>query len=554
MYCQFSQFLSYDPADFTFVSATAGSGFSSAFPDTNANGAVTFTAGIRHSCHDNQTVAVITLQATGIGSSAISLAQCLFYTDFTSDCSAAWDSVTSDNDLGSISSPSNITISGGTTSTDTATLSLSPNTQSVTSGSDIVVTVALSAGTASVLSVQSILTYNPADFTFVSAAQGSAFAAAFPYTTASGSVTFTAASTTPVTTDQTVAVITLQATGAGGTSAVSLADVCPSGNVTATCSAAWDSTTSDNDLASVAGANYTVTPSTTPTCPTGDTGTYPDCVAPTCPSGDTGTYPDCVAPTCPSGDSGTYPDCVAPSGSSTSGTPPSSYLGDNYGDGGSDTNTYTNPSEVPSYVPTPTVPAPTSTPLGGSSTNTTPTSSTISTYTISVQVLNSSKQPVVGAIVDLNGEKATTNSKGIATLVAEAGQYKIGVSGKGIKPYKSSITVQASTGTQQFEAYVKPSSSVSGALIVIILIVIIVIVAGLYVWMKMKGKLKGGGKSGPIGSSPSGQPTISPTVVSPGGSSSSTIVVPKLDSDSKTVSSETISSKPPSSTLKTHIG
>jgi hypothetical protein len=33
---------------------------------------------------------------------------------------------------------------------------------------------------------------------------------------------------------------------------------------------------------------------------------------PTCPSGDSGTYPNCVAPTCPSGDSGTYPNCVAP--------------------------------------------------------------------------------------------------------------------------------------------------------------------------------------------------------------------------------------------------
>jgi hypothetical protein len=49
-----------------------------------------------------------------------------------------------------------------------------------------------------------------------------------------------------------------------------------------------------------------------PTCPSGDTGTYPNCVAPTCPSGDTGTYPDCHAPVCPSGDTGSYPNCHAP--------------------------------------------------------------------------------------------------------------------------------------------------------------------------------------------------------------------------------------------------
>jgi len=58
-------------------------------------------------------------------------------------------------------------------------------------------------------------------------------------------------------------------------------------------------------------------------CPSGTTGTYPDCVALTCPSGTTGTYPDCVALTCPSGTTGTYPDCVAltcPSG--TTGTYP----------------------------------------------------------------------------------------------------------------------------------------------------------------------------------------------------------------------------------------
>ncbi len=54
-------------------------------------------------------------------------------------------------------------------------------------------------------------------------------------------------------------------------------------------------------------------PVTTPTCPTGTTGTYPNCVPVTpgtCPPGTTGTYPNCVPATCPPGTTGTPPNCV----------------------------------------------------------------------------------------------------------------------------------------------------------------------------------------------------------------------------------------------------
>lgn len=47
------------------------------------------------------------------------------------------------------------------------------------------------------------------------------------------------------------------------------------------------------------------------TCPTGTTGTYPNCVTQVCPAGTTGIYPNCTALTCPSGTIGTYPNCVA---------------------------------------------------------------------------------------------------------------------------------------------------------------------------------------------------------------------------------------------------
>ncbi len=97
-----------------------------------------------------------------------------------------------------------------------------------------------------------------------------------------------------------------------------------------------------------------ITPPIVQVCPTGDTGTYPDCVTPTppppppaqvCPVGDTGTYPDCVGPTpppvqvCPTGDTGTYPDCVTP-------TPPPAQICPT-----GDTGTY--PDCVPPPVPPP---------------------------------------------------------------------------------------------------------------------------------------------------------------------------------------------------------
>jgi 1A family penicillin-binding protein len=60
---------------------------------------------------------------------------------------------------------------------------------------------------------------------------------------------------------------------------------------------------------------------TAQTCPSGSTGTYPNCTTTaqtqpqTCPSGSTGTYPNC---TCINGYAGTYPNCKAPAPSSTS--------------------------------------------------------------------------------------------------------------------------------------------------------------------------------------------------------------------------------------------
>jgi hypothetical protein len=67
------------------------------------------------------------------------------------------------------------------------------------------------------------------------------------------------------------------------------------------------------DLSQTDQASTTYTP-TSPTgyvCPSGYSGTYPNCVAEQCPQYYAGAYPDCVPLSCPSGTIGTYPYCNA---------------------------------------------------------------------------------------------------------------------------------------------------------------------------------------------------------------------------------------------------
>jgi hypothetical protein len=143
-----------------------------------------------------------------------------------------------------------------------ATLSISPSSQTVTTGSDITITVSLNPEANSINTVQTVVSYPSADFSLVSAVGGSSFGS-FVDTPASGSVSFTAGASTPVTGTSlvTVATITLQAIGTGTSLPVSLATVCPTGDYALTCSAAYDATTNDNDLGSIgSNASYTVNP------------------------------------------------------------------------------------------------------------------------------------------------------------------------------------------------------------------------------------------------------------------------------------------------------
>ena len=153
-------------------------------------------------------------------------------------------------------------------------LSLSPASQSVTVGGNQVVTIVLNSGGDSVNTVQSVFSYSAAHYSLVSITPGASFGS-FPDTISSGSIEFSAAPTGSVTGSAvTVATVTLHST-ASGTSAMGLASVCPSGNFGLTCSAAYDSTTFNNDLSSVAGGSYTVNPVTVPlpSTPTGVTAT-----------------------------------------------------------------------------------------------------------------------------------------------------------------------------------------------------------------------------------------------------------------------------------------
>ena len=141
---------------------------------------------------------------------------------------------------------------------------LTPANSTITAGSNLTLSIIIDTGGASVNTVQSVISY-PSNYSFVSITPGSAFGT-FPYSNSNGSTSFAAASTTPITSTQTVAILTLHSTNSGATS-INLASVCPAGNYALTCSAAYDSVTSNNDLASVLGGNYIIAAVTPPPTP-----------------------------------------------------------------------------------------------------------------------------------------------------------------------------------------------------------------------------------------------------------------------------------------------
>ena len=153
----------------------------------------------------------------------------------------------------------------GSHAASSTSLYLSPSSQSVNKGSTVVINIVVDPGGASINTVQTVFNFSTSNFTLVSIVPGAAFGS-FPETTNGGTLSIAAASTTAITTVQTVATITLQATGLGSSN-TTLASVCPAGNYALTCSAAYDAITSNNDLGSVASGTFDVI-QVVPTTPT----------------------------------------------------------------------------------------------------------------------------------------------------------------------------------------------------------------------------------------------------------------------------------------------
>jgi hypothetical protein len=163
--------------------------------------------------------------------------------------------------------------SSATASTSAPELYLSPATESVTEGSTVNVSVLVNTASDSINWAQSILSYSSSLLTYDSITANSNLFSATAPVLGTGTVQFgySAMAGSSVSGAQTVATATFTAKAAG-TASVSLAGVCPSGSYALTCSAVYDSTTSNNDLASVAGASYVINAPVTTTTPPTNTG------------------------------------------------------------------------------------------------------------------------------------------------------------------------------------------------------------------------------------------------------------------------------------------
>ncbi len=210
------------------------------------------------------------------------------------------------------------------------------------------------------------------------------------------------------------------------------------------------------------------------TCPSGYTGTYPNCTAPGCPSGQVGTPPSCKAPspspTCLSqGKAGTYPNCVASAASTSSPA--------------------TNNTSTPNGVAIPNSTGPGANTSPSQSSNSSSNGSVINSYansysSIIIKVLSGGK-PVSKATVTLSNQKQITNSSGIANFNAIPGAYTIKITGKGIKSYSNKIIVQAFNSGQQLTANVSSNGS---PLILAFIIIITIILIGAVVYLLVKNK------------------------------------------------------------------
>jgi hypothetical protein len=91
----------YSPTNFSLVSAEPGPAFGE-FPVRESRGSIKFAAGSTTPVSGTQVAAVITLKATGTGSSSVTLPRLCPPDDFAISCSAAYDATTNENDLSQV--------------------------------------------------------------------------------------------------------------------------------------------------------------------------------------------------------------------------------------------------------------------------------------------------------------------------------------------------------------------------------------------------------------------------------------------------------------------
>jgi|GEM_PF-1449198 len=261
-----------------------------------------------------------------------------------------------------------------------STLTLSPSSQTVTTGSNVVVSIVLNTNGNGINSAQSEFTYSATNYSLVSITGGASFSNFQTPLESSGIIEFsaaTAAGAPAVSGTQTVAVVTLHATGTG-TSALGLGTVCGATEFSnPACSAAYDSTTDNNDLTSASGVSYTVNAAVVTPPPT----TTP----PSSGSGSSG-----------GGSSGSTGSGGSSSKSSGSGSSSSSSGSSSSSSGSTSTAT---PAAVPTPTSTPTNPAPVISDI--SITNITGSSAVISWHTNvpSTSVVNYGLDTTYGLLV-----------------------------------------------------------------------------------------------------------------------------------------------------------
>lgn len=209
------------------------------------------------------------------------------------------------------------------------TLYLSPATGTYSVGNTITLSIRENSGSTGLVGVQANLTYPQSQLQFVSInTSTSAFPTAGPANAGgSGTVAVDMFTATPQTGDQDVANVNFTVLSAGSAQ-VEFAGTSQVGDSSGNLS-----------TPTLTGATYTLQAAT---CPSGQTGTPPNCVTPSCPSGQTGTPPNCVSPS----PSPTPPVSTTPSTSK----PPTSTGSSSSSSSGSSAATNYTPSGVTTPV------------------------------------------------------------------------------------------------------------------------------------------------------------------------------------------------------------